>query len=300
MLELIDLDIESLNYSKFISSWLYTGKEGTFLIDPGPACTIPTLFDELSRRDVRHLDWILLTHIHMDHAGGIGHMIERFPDARVACHQLGVKHLIDPDRLWKGSLKILGDVARVYGGIRPVPAENIVTPDEVPFGEGITVIPTPGHAAHHQCFVWKDWLFCGELFGIFHQLKDSIYLRPATPPRFVLEDFQASMDKVTPYMHRQICFSHHGSYPDGIKIMEMAREQLLLWVAVVKNHGNDDLNIEAVIEDLTQKDPVFARKKNLEPALLKRETYFSKNTIKGMSQYLRRQSHRNWKLETGN
>lgn len=289
MLQLIDLDIESLNYSKFISAWLYTGNEGNFLIDPGPACTIPALFDELNRRDVRHLDWILLTHIHMDHSGGIGHVIERFPDARVACHTKAVDHLINPAHLWEGSLKVLGDVARAYGGIKPVPAENIVSMGEVLFGEGIKVIPTPGHAAHHQCFVWKDWLFCGELFGIFHQLKDSIYLRPATPPRFKLEEFQESMDKVIPYMNRQICFSHYGVYPDGIKIMEMARKQLLLWVDVVKNHSNDDLNVEAVIEELTQKDPVYARKKQLEPTLFQRETYFSKNTIKGMRQYLQNQ-----------
>jgi len=285
MLELIDLDIESLNYSKFISSWLYTGEEGTFLIDPGPACTIPILFDELRRREVGHPDWILLTHIHMDHAGGIGHVIERFPDARVACHKVAVEHLINPKRLWEGSLKVLGDVARVYGEIKPVPAENIVSTDEVVFGKGIKVISTPGHAAHHQCFVFKDWLFCGELFGIFHQLKDAIYLRPATPPKFVFEDFSESMDKVTPYMNRQICFSHYGSYPDGKKILKTAKRQLALWVEVVKNHVNDP-DMEVIIEDLTRSDPVFARKKQLEEKLFDREMYFSRNSIRGILHYL--------------
>lgn len=285
MLELIDLDIEQLNYSKFISSWLYRGAEGTFLIDPGPACTIPALFDELRRREAGHLDWILLTHIHMDHAGGIGHVIERFPDARVACHKLAVDHLINPKRLWEGSLKVLGDVARVYGEIKPIPAENIISEGDVLFGSGIKVIPTPGHAAHHQCFVFKDWLFCGELFGIFHQLKDSIYLRPATPPKFVLEDYEASMDQVAPYMNRQICFSHHGSYPDGEEILKTAKKQLALWVAVVKNHVNSS-DMEAIIEDLTANDPVYARKKQLEPKLLQREIYFSQNSVKGILQYL--------------
>jgi glyoxylase-like metal-dependent hydrolase (beta-lactamase superfamily II) len=287
MLELIDLDIDRLNYSKFISSWLYPGKEGTFLIDPGPACTIPALFDELNHRNVDHLDWILLTHIHMDHAGGIGHVIERFPDARVACHKKAVAHLINPKRLWEGSLKVLGDVAGVYGEIKPVPAENIVSEGDVLFGSGIKVISTPGHAAHHQCFVFKDWLFCGELFGIFHQLKNTIYLRPATPPKFVFEDFIASMDKITPYMKRQICFSHYGAYPDGEKILKTAKRQLALWVAVVKNHVHDP-DVAAVIEDLTHSDPVYALKKQLAPKLLQREMHFSENSVRGILQYLKK------------
>jgi glyoxylase-like metal-dependent hydrolase (beta-lactamase superfamily II) len=197
MLELIDLDIKELEYSRFISAWLYQGNEGSFVVDPGPACTIDHLIAELEKHHVSQLDWILLTHIHMDHAGGIGHLAERFPGARIVCHEKAVKHLIDPSRLWEGSLKILGNVARVYGEIKPVLPASILTIDQIPFGDGIKVIPTPGHAAHHQCFVWQDSLFCGELFGIFQQLDQSIYLRPATPPVFVLDDYLASMDAVT-------------------------------------------------------------------------------------------------------
>ncbi|MBC2715782.1 MAG: MBL fold metallo-hydrolase [Desulfobacteraceae bacterium] len=290
MLELIDLDIKELEYSRFISSWFYQGKEGCFLIDPGPACTINHLFAELEKRNVTHLDWILLTHIHMDHAGGIGHLVERFPDARVICHKNAVKHLKNPERLWEGSLKILGDVARVYERIKPVPSANIMTVAQVPFdngtrlNEGIRVIPTPGHAAHHQCFVWKDVLFCGELFGIFHQLDNSIYLRPATPPVFVLDDFLRSMDAVAPYMDRRVCFSHYGTCTDGVEVMKVARQQLLLWVDVIGRHM-DDPDMDQVIDDLSDKDPVFARKALLATELYKREMHFSVNSIKGILQY---------------
>ena len=285
MLKLIDLDVASLGYTQFISSWLYQGTDGCFLVDPGPACTVSHLIAELEKLGVSHLDWILLTHIHMDHAGGIGHLIQRFPGAGVVCHEKAVKHLKDPSRLWEGSLKILGDVARAYGEIDPVPSANILTTDMVPFNEGIRVIPTPGHAAHHQCFVTKDFLFCGELFGIFHQLDNSVYLRPATPPIFVLEDFLQSMDAVASYMDRRVCFSHYGSSDEGEKIIESARRQLRLWVDVVAQH-KDDADVDRIIADLSDIDPVFARKSFLAEDLYKREMHFTVNSIKGILRYL--------------
>lgn len=291
MLELIDLDISELGYTRFISSWLYQGKEGSFLIDPGPSCTISHLLAELEKRNVSRLDWILLTHIHMDHAGGIGHLVGRFPDARIVCHENAVKHLVDPERLWEGSLKVLGNVARVYGEMRPVSPENIMTADQVPFGGGIKVIPTPGHAAHHQCFVWGDFLFCGELFGIFHQLDDSIYMRPATPPVFVLDDFLSSMEAVAPYIDRRVCFAHHGASDGGVEILKTARQQLLVWTDVIREHmesQDTDQAIERVIDELSARDPVFARKALLVPELYNREMHFAVNSIKGILQYLRR------------
>jgi glyoxylase-like metal-dependent hydrolase (beta-lactamase superfamily II) len=294
MLELIDLDIASLGYTRFISCWLYQGNEGSFLIDPGPACTIDYLIAELEKHHVSHLDWILLTHIHMDHAGGIGHLAERFPGARIVCHEKAVNHLIDPVRLWEGSLKILGHVARVYGEIKPVPSASIMVTKQVPFGDGIKVISTPGHAAHHQCFVWKEFLFCGELFGIFQQLDQSIYLRPATPPVFVLDDYLASMDAVAPYMDRQICFSHYGTCHEGAEIIKIARQQLLLWVRVIKEYVDSDLGqvmgpvMDKIIGDLSDNDPVYAQKELLPTEFYQREMHFSVNSIKGIFQYLNR------------
>jgi glyoxylase-like metal-dependent hydrolase (beta-lactamase superfamily II) len=289
MLDIIDLDIEELGYRKFISAWIYTGEAGIFLVDPGPACTADHLLAELESRQIRHLDFILLTHIHMDHSGGIGHVMERFPKARIICHEKAVAHLVDPERLWEGSLKILGDVARVYGKIKPVPPENIRTAQDVPIvpiGGGFQVIPTPGHAAHHQCFVGKDVAFCGELFGIFYQMENEIYLRPATPPVFVLEDFLHSMDAMAPFMDRRLCFGHYGWSHEGEKILKIARNQIQVWVDVIGRHqANPDTR--RIIEDLTEADPVYARRNFLPAALREREDYFSGNSIRGILQYLK-------------
>ncbi len=284
-LALIDLDIDELQYYRFISAWLYQDGGETFLVDPGPACTVPALSDALAKHGVTRLDWILLTHIHMDHAGGIGHVLERYPEARIVCHEKAVPHLIDPARLWKGSLKVLGRVAEIYGPVKPVSEKNIICTDSIPSAGGIRVIPTPGHAAHHQCFVIRDHLFCGELFGIFHALPDDFYLRPATPPVFVLEDNLASFDRIQPYADRTVCFGHYGMYADGKTILSTARQQLLLWVDVVRSHINDPDNA-AIVAELLQKDRTYARLDRLPPEMRERELYFTENTITGMRQYV--------------
>jgi glyoxylase-like metal-dependent hydrolase (beta-lactamase superfamily II) len=283
MLELINLDIPSLGYTKFISAWLYRGPGGVLLVDPGPACTISCLLEALEKRNIERLDWILLTHIHMDHAGGIGHLVERFPGARIVCHERAVGHLIDPGRLWEGSLKVLGRVAQTYGQIRPVLGQNIITTEALDFEDGIRVIKTPGHAIHHQCFVFKDWIFCGELFGILLARNDHIYLRPATPPRIDLEALFSSMDKVAPEINRQICFGHYGQYSDGPRILGMARAQLKLWVDVIRQRAEEP-DKKLIMKALIESDPVYAGIKNLPQALYDREAFFSLNAINGILQ----------------
>ena len=283
--ERIDLDMESLGYGNFISAWLYTGNRGNFLVDPGPAATIDHLVAEMRTRGAETLDWILLTHIHLDHAGGVGHLVQHFPEARVLCHEKAVEHLIDPARLQEGSLKILGKVAEAYGAIRPVPADRVLSAESVDFEEGITVIPSPGHAAHHQCFVFRDILFCGELYGVFQQLADGFYLRPATPPRFVADVFFASMDAVRPYADRTLCFGHHGTYPDGLVVAETAEKQLSLWMEVIDSQP-DGVGVQHVVTALKKRDPVFASMDQLSARDRKREQYFIGNSLRGIAGHL--------------
>ncbi|MFW6297871.1 MAG: MBL fold metallo-hydrolase [Desulfosalsimonas sp.] len=287
MLKLIDLDIKSLGYTKFISAWLYKGPEGSFLVDTGPACTVDTLLDALEKNGIEQLDWILLTHIHLDHAGGVGHVSRRFPEAGIVCHQRAVSHLIDPSRLWEGSKDVLGEIAEAYGAPKAVPEERIVTTDLVSFGDGIRVISTPGHAPHHQSFVFADFLFCGEVFGVFHELDNDFYLRPATPPRFVFEEFSASMDRLAPETDRKICFAHYGMYEDGGRILELARTQLRLWLEVVRSHAQNP-NMKAIIADLKANDPVFARMDDLSAQIREREMYYITNSIRGMLEYIQK------------
>ncbi len=289
MLELIDLDIPDLGYTRFISAWLYQGHGGVFLVDPGPACTIPALLKALENRNIDHLDWILLTHIHLDHAGGIGHLVQRFKKARVVCHERAGVHLEDPSRLWEGSLKVLGDVAKTYGKMEAVPAQNLVCASEVDFEDGIRVISTPGHAVHHQCYIFKEWIFSGELFGVMLIQKDCLYLRPATPARIDLNGFFESMERMGPEIHRKICFGHYGQFPEGPKILAMAKSQLSLWVDVIRQQRNCP-DVKRIMQTLMDRDPVYANMRHLPASLLDRETFFSINAINGILQAVRSES----------
>lgn len=286
MFSLIDLDIPGLGYKRFISAWIYSGPEMTFVVDPGPACTKDILIKALREKGVEKPDWILLTHIHMDHAGGVGHLARQFPDARIVCHPKAVDHLVDPSRLWEGTRKILGQIAEIYGPMLPVARKQIITPEQISPEAGIKIIDTPGHAAHHQSYVLSDRLFVGELFGVFHNVDGQIYLRPATPPRFIYEQFAASMERVAPETDRKVCFGHYGMHEDGAKILEIARTQLALWLDVVRKHADNPEN-ESITAELMKKDPVFALIDKLPEEDKKREAYFIGNTIAGMLDYIR-------------
>jgi len=108
----------------FFSAWLHIGSP-RFLLDPGPSVTIHQVADILEDLGVTHLDYILLTHIHLDHAGGVSELASRFRKTPVICHPGAIPHLVDPARLWEGTLKTLGDIGKAYGPIQPLSPERI-------------------------------------------------------------------------------------------------------------------------------------------------------------------------------
>ena len=95
-------------FQQFIGAWLIKGPDATILVDVGPAATVAQLTTMLNELSVGHLDYICLTHIHIDHAGAVGHLADHFPEAVVVCHPAGAAHLVDPERLWQGTVKALG------------------------------------------------------------------------------------------------------------------------------------------------------------------------------------------------
>ena len=107
-----------------------------FIVDAGPSATAPQLLAALEDLDIRHLDYILITHIHIDHAGAVAELSRAYPDAAIVCHPAGIPHLEDPVRLWEGSVKTLGDVGKAYGPLQPVPGGRMVDADGFTAEEG--------------------------------------------------------------------------------------------------------------------------------------------------------------------
>jgi glyoxylase-like metal-dependent hydrolase (beta-lactamase superfamily II) len=282
---LINLDQEIEGFRDFIGAWLYRDDAVTFLVDPGPASSIDRLKRALDKMGVDKIDYILLTHIHIDHAGGAGKLLRYFPDTKIVCHPRGIKHMIDPVKLWEGSLKVLGDVARTYGEIVPVPRDSICFQETIETGlDVIEAIETPGHAVHHLSYLFKGYLFAGEVAGVQQLLPDKIYTRPATPPRFDLESWLASLKKVMVRKPGIVCYGHYGLNNDALTALNTAGKQLLLWTEVIKGQAGEVE--ERLIESLMERDETFSNYRYLEGDIKKREDYFIRNSIAGIREYL--------------
>ena len=109
---LVDLDLPPPGFYRFISSWIVKEGDRAIIIDPGPTATIATLLNALREIGIKGIDYIFVTHIHLDHAGGCGDLINNYPDPLIVCHPQAVDHLSNPERLWQGSVNVLGDLAR--------------------------------------------------------------------------------------------------------------------------------------------------------------------------------------------
>ena len=284
-LHLIDLNLPREGFHDFISSWVLRRRGVTLLVDPGPRATIPVLLDALDALDVRRVDAVLLTHIHIDHAGGTGLLAEQYPEARFVCHAKGVSHLVDPAKLWEGSCKILGPLAEAYGEIAPVPSSRIGYEETVTVGPlTLQAVETPGHAAHHLVFRVEDVLFAGELAGVCFPVDGHTYQRPATPPTYFHDVFQKSIDRALRLDVQRLCFGHYGASSDPKGALSRARSQLDLWTETVARFlelDPEELE-EAVFQELLAVDPLFAPFWKLPPDVQTRERYFFANTIKGM------------------
>lgn len=297
-LDLIDLDQSSLaGYRRFISCWLSRGDGPTFVVDPGPPSTAGGLVSRLRELGVERLDLILLTHIHLDHGGGVAEVLAAFPQARVHCHARGRQHLTAPARLWEGSRQVLGPVAEAYGEPRPV-APEVLLDDPDLADHGIAVIPTPGHAAHHQSYVHGGTLFVGEAAGTYLDLGDGRwYLRPATPPRFFPETALASVDRLLDWSPtpQRIAFAHHGLATGRSEaLLGRAHQQLRHWVQTVGEvHAADpqagfDTFADRCVAQLRRTDPHFALGAELPADIRSRERDFTRQTLRGMLEHVQR------------
>jgi glyoxylase-like metal-dependent hydrolase (beta-lactamase superfamily II) len=275
-------------FSEFISAWVVTGRP-SFLVDVGPASTAGQLLRGLDVLGVAHPDYILLTHIHLDHAGAARTISGRFPEARVVCHAKGIPHLVDPTQLWEGSRKVLGTIAEGYGPLEPIPAERFIAAQEL-HAESLAALLTPGHAAHHVSYRSDRGLFAGEACGVHYRLQDGQeYLRPATPPRFFLDVALASVDTLIEHAPSPMMIGHFGAVRDGATLLKRHRRQLLFWeewLAKKMASGSAASVPEACAEGLLQEDPCLAAFNAFPTPAQKRERYFLKNSINGFLGWL--------------
>ncbi len=284
---LLHTPLDHPGFQGFFGAWLIPG-DPSLLVDTGPAGAGGRLIRDLDRMGIHRVDYVLITHIHLDHAGGLARILERYPEARAVCHRKAVPHVVDPDRLWAGSLKVLGEMARVYGRPAPVPAKALIPHDEacVP---GLDVLETPGHAPHHLSFSYDGNLFAGEAAGNFLEVEETEYLRPATPPRFLLEEALESVDRLRALKDQPLCYAHFGRSPSSHLMLDRFREQLLRWREILERvlRESPDAGLEPCTDRLLECDPELTHFRLMDRATQQRERFFLRNSVRGFVDYLR-------------
>jgi glyoxylase-like metal-dependent hydrolase (beta-lactamase superfamily II) len=286
----VTLPVPIAGFDDFISAWVHTA-DPVCVIDAGPAVSSSVLLAALDELGVNRLDYILLTHIHIDHAGGVRALSDAFPEAPVVCHPKGIAHVAEPERLWQGSLKTLGKIARAYGPIDPVPRQRLCAADQLK-SDFVQALPTPGHAAHHYSYLLGGMLFAGEAAGNCLPLADGgCYLRPATPPRFFLETHLKSLERLIALNPDRICYGHVGMQTGAGRLLRAHRDQLLRWKRLIRpfftTQPEDEVAAMAACRDhLLRSDPLLAGFASLPADVQERERGFIINSIKGYWGYL--------------
>ena len=227
------------------------------LVETGSQTSVPTLLAALSGLGVgaRDLFAVIVTHIHLDHAGGVGDVARAFPEATVYVHEKGARHLADPTRLVSSAAQVYGGLLdTLYGRLEPTPAERIKVlgdGDAVVVGPGrsLVAVDSPGHAKHHLAVHDSESgiLFAGDAVGV--RLPDAGVLRPATPPPdFDLDLALQSLRRFEERHPSGIALAHYGLVPGPGTVLEEAAATLSRWAAVAEQAWREGTDVAAALE----------------------------------------------------
>jgi glyoxylase-like metal-dependent hydrolase (beta-lactamase superfamily II) len=224
----------------FDAAYLVVAQGRAAFIDTGTNFAVPRLLAALQALGlgVDAVDWVIPTHVHLDHAGGVGLLMQQLPQARLLVHPRGARHMVDPAKLWAGAMAVYGEeeMHRSYGELVPVPAERVLESHDgqvvMLADRPLKLIDTPGHARHHHC-IWdaqsRGW-FTGDTFGLSYREFDTALgawiIPTSTPVQFEPEALQASVQRLLAAGPECIYLTHYGRV--GGSVAEVQRLGALL------------------------------------------------------------------------
>jgi len=242
------IDVRHMGRPKVTGCWEVDG----VLIDPGPQVSEQTVVDAL---DGRVPEVILLTHIHLDHAGATGSLVRRWPDVPVYVHERGAPHVVDPSRLLASASRIYTDMEERWGHPAPVPEANIrVVADGDRVLDRFRVAYTPGHASHHVAYLHEPsgWAFVGDVAGV--RIPPSDYtLMPTPPPDIDVEAWMDSIATVEAWRPAGLALTHFGAHADVGRVLADAREELQRWAREARDAPDGDAFLARFDADLGER-----------------------------------------------
>ena len=250
------LDLLHCGDTRRIASYLVETEVGLALFDCGPTSCLPALHDALHARgvelrDVKHL---LLSHIHLDHAGAAGSLVREHPALAVHVSEIGAPHLVDPSRLEASARRLYGDAFdELWGALEPVPERNVrVVGDHV---VGLECFPAPGHASHQVSYQHEDGtLYNGDAAGV-RIAPGRFVFAPTPPPEIDLDAWERTIDEIERRSPRRLALVHFGVFDDVERHLGALRATLRSWADRV-GHGMDEPTfVAAARADVAASDP---------------------------------------------
>lgn len=236
---------------RFDAAYLVVENGRGAFIDCGTNHSVSAMLAALGEAglDVADVDWLILTHVHLDHAGGTGLLMQQLPNARLVVHPRGASHMIDPSKLIAGATAVYGEaeMARSYGRIQPVPAARVTEAYDGHVvelaGRPLVCVDTPGHARHHNC-IWdaasRSW-FTGDTFGLSYRELDSTngpYVLPTTTPvQFEPGPLKDSIARLLELQPEAMYLTHYGRVAEVEKLSRDLIEQIDAMVAIAQTTG---------------------------------------------------------------
>lgn len=245
---------------KMDASHLIVREGRVAFIDTGSARSIPILMRALVDLQItpEQVDYILLTHIHLDHAGGAGELARQLPHAQVVVHPRGAPHLINPEKLIAGTKAVYGDEAfrRFYGRVIPIPADRVIAIGDAEFlnlgASHLEFIHTPGHALHHYCVIDQDSrsIFTGDTFGISYRDFDTYcgqFIFPSTTPvHFDPGAAHASIERLMKYEPEVAYLTHYSRVTNLKRLAKDLHGDLEAFVAIAKGCAEEKDRLAAI------------------------------------------------------
>ncbi len=259
------IDLGTGGFKSLIASYVLKAAH-VIIIETGPTSSIGTLLAGLREIGVEAEDvaYVALSHVHLDHGGGVGALLKSLPNAKIIVHPRGVPHLLNPEKLWLQSQKVLGQVAEIYGKPEPVPENKVIAAAEgMTFDAGnnvrLKVVETLGHAAHNLSYVElsSNGVFTGDAAGIYLHEFDVVI--PTTPPPFRLDIALVSLTKLINLNPAFLYYSHFGKAGDAVQRLNTYALQLRLWATIATEGVKKGQSAEAIRERILLEDPTMRR-----------------------------------------